>query len=402
MRVLSFCVYALCLAVIMGGCASQKQKQELAEKASRVKYIEFDNPKRCSIHKQCKYIRNLACWARPGDFESVCTARFKSVAAKFGGDTYLYLDIPKKERSNELLQVYGDIYRCSSQTLSLGDELKRSLENKPFFKVKTIRHVPLAYQNECNILDKCEPHLKVESCITDHENARKECYNRLRKKIQHYDISAYLIEHSGALRETTDKSVDDRSLKYEVSGTTYLCPDSIASILPKYNNKDADRTPDYIPDMHEITNDDHIPKFEGTGEISIINEQLSTESIRIYKWGPASFFVKLKDPSELFAKQLAVELGKRGFKVTKNAKRTIKVSITSMNIVYRGFAAHVKWMHKGGMVYVVKYGDNKKIVKQTYNSENVLFGGFGEIVNRVVAGATVEVLNNSEFRDYLK
>ena len=295
---------------------------------------------------------------------------------KFGGDTYFYPVKPEPDQHEELVRVFGDIYKCANKPVVLNPHVDKSIRKNPNFQVETIRFVHPEYQRACNVLQGCEAGVKLQ-CNFGSRSVFRRCYTLLKRDMLPLEADAILLGNVQG--------------KYDLTGTTYNCPASMLTVLPITKSKKfTTGVTDYVPELQDI-DAALIPTFQGGDSVTVTNMQLSTDTKLFYKWGTASFYGNLKQASDLLAKQLEHEISKRGFKIVNGASKRLKVSVVSIQTNY------TKWHKKGSIAFEVVDGNGKKYSK--------LIGGadidVNDLINRMVANSVVDILNYYQIRDYL-
>ena len=151
----------------------------------------------------------------------------------------------------------------------------------------------------------------------------------------------------------------------------------------------------YTPQILSDFDFDRVPAFSGkNNDVTVVNVQTSTEPVKFCQNGFHAWYANLQECTGVVVDTAKRELGNRGLRVTDNAARSLKLTVTSMNfsIGWVELAANVQLEVQTGDGYAAKY----TALGQSWMAGNVLHQ-----TNAALSNAVVEMLRDKKIVSYL-
>lgn len=148
----------------------------------------------------------------------------------------------------------------------------------------------------------------------------------------------------------------------------------------------------YRAGIYPIPSDLKVDEFQGEGEPVSINSEAIEGVKYIGTASPYSHYADIKQVTDVTVSFLGAELSKRGFSVQRDAKKSITLNVTEMNLTYTIGSYHCN------MKIEYATSDGYKRIFYPYNSG----GTYNRACNGAITRGVVDLLNDKKLIDFLK
>ncbi len=150
-------------------------------------------------------------------------------------------------------------------------------------------------------------------------------------------------------------------------------------------------TVQFDPAIHQLA-ETAIPNFDVSGNVSITNNQTSSDPVIIHSYGGTKYESDYKTITETMVKQAENELARHATNKKSGSDKTIKLKVTHLNSKYIAFY----W--KGTMTYTVDLGNGSSFEKTIKHGTGA---GAAQDLSGSIADGVVNLFKDERVISYL-